>query len=240
MHWDLAEGETYVSHVLTHPSVNVTFLPVVGAEIHGVVTATYRRPLAGRGRVLGVKFRPGGFYAYANRPVTSFTDRSVALNTVMGPVADELANDVLDLSDDDQRIAVVEEFLRSRLPSDEDPAYTSLLEMVAMMLSDRTVTRVDHVAQRFGVSVRTLQRMFHRYVGVGPKWMIRRYRMHDVAELLATGTVRDQAALAVELGWFDQAHLARDFSALIGVSPSDYAASCAASKDREPTMLVAR
>lgn len=239
VHWDLAEGETYESHVLTHPSVNVTFLPVLGGEIHGVVSTTYRRPLAGSGRVFGVKFRPGGFYAFAGRSVASFTDRSVALDTVFGPAADELAAAVLDLPDDTRRVDVVEDFLRRRMPRDDDPTYARLLEMVATMLADRTVTRVDHVANRFGVSVRTLQRIFHRYVGVGPKWMIRRYRLHDVAELLAGGTVRDQAALAVELGWFDQAHFTRDFSTLIGVSPTEYAASCAATGDREPTLIVA-
>ena len=52
------------------------------------------------------------------------------------------------------------------------------------MLDDRSLVAVAEVEERHGVSVRTLQRHFTHYVGVGPKWVLARYRMHDaVAEL---------------------------------------------------------
>lgn len=237
VHWDLAEGETYQSQVLTHPSVNVTFIPGVGAEVYGVVPTTYTRSLSGRGEAFGVKFRPGGFYPFADRPVASLTDRSVPMRDVFGPDADALCDAVLAETADTDRAPLVEQYLRRRLPAATDRTYELVLDVVTAMLDDRTVTRVDQVADRFGMSVRSLQRLFHRYVGVGPKWMIRRYRLHDGAELLASGQVRDPAALAVELGWFDQAHFTRDFTALIGTSPVEYAAACAASADREPALV---
>ena len=78
------------------------------------------------------------------------------------------------------------------------------------------------VAHRHGLTVRTLQRLFTHYVGVGPKWVLARYRMHDaVADLDAgwDGTLTD---LAVRYGWYDQAHFTRDFTALVGVTPGQY------------------
>lgn len=64
---------------------------------------------------------------------------------------------------------------------------------------------------------------FAEHVGIGPKWVIRRYRLHEVTERMAAGADLDWAALAAELGYADQAHLARDFKALFGEPLTHYA-----------------
>jgi AraC-like DNA-binding protein len=76
------------------------------------------------------------------------------------------------------------------------------------LLHDRTITRVDQVCARFDVKPRTLQRLFQRYVGVSPKWVLRRYRLHEAAARLAEGTSGTWAEVAAELGYFDQPHFA--------------------------------
>ncbi len=68
-----------------------------------------------------------------------------------------------------------------------------------------------------------LQRLFADYVGVGPKWVIRRYRLHEITERMAAGGRIDWARLAAELGYADQAHLSRDFTAIVGESSTQYA-----------------
>ena len=60
-------------------------------------------------------------------------------------------------------------------------------------------------------------------MGISPKWLLRRYRLHEVTERLATGTPIDWAALATDLGFADQAHLSRDFADLFGEPPTAYA-----------------
>lgn len=115
-----------------------------------------------------------------------------------------------------------------RSPAQVDPRYDLLLRFVVDMLHDRTITRVDQVAQGFAVTPRSLQRLFHEYIGAGPKWLIRRFRLHDSADRLARDRDVDLARMAAELGWSDQAHFARDFKALVGQPPSAYAEACAA------------
>lgn len=239
VHWDLRDRDPYTIELVPHPCVNLTVTPE-GAYVHGVGTRKSLHPLAGAGSVFGAKFRPGGFAAGTAQVAAALTDRSVPAREVFGPAVDDVAASVLATSTDEERQEVVDAFLYGQLPAPgrRDDAYDLVLRTVADLLADRTLTRVDHVARRFGVSARTLQRLYRRYVGVGPKWVIRRYRMHDVAERLANDEHADPAALAVELGWFDQAHFTRDFTALIGASPAEYAAACAASGDREPMALV--
>ena len=76
------------------------------------------------------------------------------------------------------------------------------------------------------MSPRTMQRLFRRYVGVSPKWVLQRYRLHEAAERIAAGE-QDLARLGLDLGYFDQAHFIKDFKSLVGRSPAEYAADCA-------------
>lgn len=55
--------------------------------------------------------------------------------------------------------------------------------------------------------------------------MIQRYRLHEAIAQLQAHAPRDWSRLALELGYFDQAHFARDFRALVGQSPSEYVRS---------------
>ncbi len=56
--------------------------------------------------------------------------------------------------------------------------------------------------------------------------MIRRRRLQEAAERLRTNPDADLATVAAEFGYADQAHLSRDFRAVLGLTPSSYRASC--------------
>ena len=131
------------------------------------------------------------------------------------------SRDVLAEPDDAGRAAVADTFLEGLAP-EPDAAYLELLELLAEMVHDRTLTRAADVAERASMTPRSLQRLFRRYVGIGPKWVLSRYRLQDAAAAIDAGEVTDLATLAADLGWFDQAHFSRDFREVVGVTPSQY------------------
>jgi AraC-like DNA-binding protein len=218
--WDLQKP--YLAEVLPYPSVNVTFEQPGGAFVNGVCTRKFQRELVGRGRVFGIKFWAGGFGAATGLDVASFRDQILPLPDLFAD-ADRLADLVFAEDSDVRRRAVVEAYLCDHLVA-TDPQYELVREIVAAMAEDRSVTRVDQVTERFDIPIRRLQRLFRRYVGVGPKWVLRRYRLHDGAELLARGEVAELTDLAIALGYFDQAHFSREFKDQIGLTPAEYAA----------------
>ena len=114
----------------------------------------------------------------------------------------------------------MEDFLRSRPPPDAN--VERVAELVYSVAHEPSIVSVRDLVTKSGLGLRTLQRLFAEYVGVGPKWVVQRYRLHEVAERLESGPV-DHAALALEIGYSDQAHFIRDFKAMVGVTPAAYA-----------------
>ncbi|MBF6174323.1 helix-turn-helix transcriptional regulator [Nocardia blacklockiae] len=224
--WDLRGRPAYVAEVLPFPCVNVTFERShtrSGGWVNGVCTTKYTRELAGVGETFALKFRVGGFGAFTGLEVGALRDRAVELTEVL-PEAAGLTERVLSEPADERRRDLVEDFFAGVArhgPADE--SYRAVLRIVAEMEADRGLTRVEQVTERFGVPTRTLQRLFRRYVGAGPKWVLRRFRLQDGAQLLADGRVDDLAALALKLGYFDQPHFCREFTREVGMAPLEYA-----------------
>ena len=218
--WDLRRQPSYRAQTLPHPSVHMIFEAGGRSRIRGPARAKFSRRLRGAGRVFAVKFTPAGFYPFARGPVSRLTDRVVALRTQFGSDAAPLERAIDAERSDVVRVEIVEAFLRARLAEPDDDV-ARLSAVVYAAAGDRTLTKVDDLVDRFQLNKRTLQRLFARYVGVSPKWVIQRYRLHEAAERLAVGGV-DHAALASELGYSDQAHFGRDFKGIVGMSPAAY------------------
>ena len=231
LRWDLPEGESFATQVLPHPTCSLTVelgshrragrIPGDAVTVTGVVTTRFDVETRGSGRVVGVKFRPGGLAALTGLPASVWTDRVVpAVDVLDGELSAALADPDL-VADPTAWVRRAEAGLAA-LPRSADRRYDQLIAIVADMLDDGSLLTVAEVAARHGVTTRTLQRLFHDYVGVGPKWVLDRYRMHDLVTELDEGYDGTMTDLAHRYGWYDQSHFTRDFTALIGVPPLKY------------------
>ena len=219
--WDLRGLPSKRVETLPHPSVHLIFQRGLGARIMGVARGKFSRLLRGEGGIFAVKFTPGGFYPFLRAPVSSLTDRITSIRHVFGDDGVAISRAILDADDDSWRITIVEAFLRTRCQRDDDAERVAAL--VYTVAKDRTILKLDDLVARCDANRRALQRLFAKYVGVSPKWVIQRYRLHEAAEQLAAGGEVRQAALAADLGYSDQAHFVRDFKAIVGTTPAAYA-----------------
>ena len=105
-------------------------------------------------------------------------------------------------------------------PADEGGELANAME--DLVATDPTVVRVDQVAARLGISVRGVQRLAERYVGLPPLAIIRRYRLQEAAKRLREDPSVTIAQVAADLGYTDHAHLSADFRQVLAFTPSSY------------------
>jgi AraC-like DNA-binding protein len=243
--WDLRGKPPHEQTILPHPNVHVVF-EASGAGIFGVDRRLFTRSLSGLGLAFGVRFTAGGFRPFWQAPISQLTDRAVPAARLFGPRAETTRQAIMHDADaggfdaggfdaggfgggacdagDARMIGWAEALLRSVLP-ERDPLAEQVAALVSRITDDPGLRRVDQLSAESGMTVRTLQRLFADYVGVSPKWVMRRARLHEAAERADSGEPVDWACLASDLGYADQAHLTRDFTVTIGVPPSRYAAA---------------
>jgi AraC-like DNA-binding protein len=219
--WDLRGQEPYVQETLPYPSVHLVF-EKDQTSVVGVQTRKFVRLIEGKGRVFGIKFKPGAFYPFVKASVSQFTNASTGFCDTFGVDSQALEEAILSHKDEGEMVELAERFLRERLP-EQDENVRVINEVVDYIITHREITKVDDVASQFSLSKRTLQRLFRQYVGVSPKWVIKRYRLHEVVERLSDGEVVDWPKIVLELGYTDQAHFIKDFKTIIGITPMEYA-----------------
>jgi len=231
--WELGEDEIFPVVTLDEPSINLTLerggvaragTDGAGTWITGPVSRElFQVSLLGSGSVVGVKLRIGGAAAIVPsgrmpRDLRPLRDRTI-------PAADWFGADLppADLPEDAVRAAgMLDAWLLEREPRDPD-GYEDLLGILAL-LERSEISRLADLEDRAGIGARSLQRMFDRHVGIGPKRMLMRSRVMDAVAAIDRGDPRGIASLAQDLGWFDQSHFIRDFRAVTGRTPARYAA----------------
>jgi AraC-like DNA-binding protein len=219
--WDLRDLPAQTQETLPHPNVQYVIEPGLTA-IYGVHTGRFTRVLEGQGRVFGIKFKAGGFFPFYGQPVSGLMDSSLDPSTIFGSSASDFEKHILASEGIDAMAEVADRLLLTHLPAD-DPNVARVSTLIATVANDRSITSVEELASRAALTKRTLQRLFDQYVGAGPKWVINRYRLHEAVAQLQAGVAIDWKELALELGYFDQAHFIRDFRKLVGRTPAEYA-----------------
>jgi AraC-like DNA-binding protein len=224
--WDRTGQPAHVQRILPNPSVHVSFEPEL-SRVTGVSRrrAAFEYRLTGAGRVVGVRFRPGGARPWLSGPVSVFTDREAPVAELVEVDDVALCAAVQVAPDAASAAALVDAALVPRRP-EPDPTVDQVAGLVAAVQRDPSIRRAADLAELAGMGVRSLQRLCAEWVGVGPAWLVRCARLHEAAGRAGTGRV-NWAALAAELGYADQSHLVRDFARVIGEPPARYARAAA-------------
>lgn len=221
LRWDRRDQPAFMCEVIPSPYINVTFMSE-GPRLTGVTTGKYTFDLTGQGLIVGVKFRPGGFYPFWGQPVSTLTDDVRPADTVFPELTPAFNQSVLTARDDGRALALVETWLTTRRPA-PDAAVDQIGRIIALIDTEDGLT-VRAVAQRMGLRERALQALFRTYVGVGVKWNILRARLQKAAARAIGSDAPNWTEIAAELGYSDQAHFINDFKRIIGHPPSEYAA----------------
>ncbi len=167
--------------------------------------------------LLGVRFQPGGTMPFLHTPMHEFTDRVTDFESLAPAFHRTLLDASENVSGMSERVAVVESLLVNYLSRCKQDSW--LLPLASRVVRSGGLISVDYLARMSGVSNRQLERRFLHEVGVGPKLLSRILRFQQVFRAVERCD-GGWAPVALECGYYDQAHLIRDFNQFAHQTPS--------------------
>lgn len=190
------------------------------AFVVGPMTRPFVVP-AGHADFVGVRFQPGAAHALLGVPLDELLDAHADLGDVWAD-ASEVLGRVLEAPTPAAAVEALAGQLERRLgrATPPDPRVAGAVEAVALA---REGTSVEGLAAEAGLTRQHLARLFRCHVGLAPRTFARVMRLRRALSLLERGA--PLARLALDAGYYDQAHLANEVRALTGLTPRELAAS---------------
>jgi AraC-like DNA-binding protein len=185
--------------------------------IVGQMTGPILISASGVVRLLGIRFQPGGTRPFLDLPAHEIADQVVELEGLSQQFERSLLQACEHALSLDQKIVAVDAFLTSRL--NDSKFDSNLLALAAIVIDRRGLVSVDQLASHAGVSNRQLERRFLQEVGLGPKLLARIVRFQQVFRAVDQANPA-WAEVAIECGYYDQAHLIRDFNQFAQQTPA--------------------
>lgn len=170
---------------------------------------------------LSVRFRAGAFRHFSPLPLQEVIDQEVAADEIWGAAGRSLQAKLEDASGLAERIAVIELSLRGFLARFQK-SEAWLDEAVRRLYYRDPALGTARLGEELFVSDRQLQRRIKECVGVTPKSFQRIVRFEGVTRRLLLSNRSDYLTLALEHGYYDQAHFIKEFKSFVGVTPSAY------------------
>jgi AraC-like DNA-binding protein len=171
--------------------------------------------------LMGVHFKPGRAFPFFNLPLSELHNLRVSLTDLWGASAGDVREQLLTTQTVEARFRLLERVLLAQvsLPLRSHPAIVFALRRFQEAPHECTVSEI---LEQVGCSQRHFVRLFSREVGLKPKLFIRLQRFHRTLCKVGMQSQLDWTDLALDCGYFDQAHLIHDFRAFSGLTPSTW------------------
>ena len=235
------ERATSFQRRLETPSSDVTFIVNLGSpfRIYGLDTAhqpamrhsflaalheTYALAEAtGPSKCLEVKLTPIGTHLLLGIPMDEVANRTIELDDLLGPLARLLAERLADVPDWASRFAILDAAFLARLAGTR-PAASGVVAAWGQLHRTHGRTDIGALADGLGWSRKHLITRFRQHVGLPPKTVASILRFNRAVHLLNRQEQVNWSSIALESGYYDQAHLIRDFRRFAGVTPGEFMA----------------
>jgi len=202
--------------------LSVRFGPALknGIDLHvmGVRDSVRRKMVRGGQRAVIARLQLGVPASVLGVPASALVGGIVDLGDVWGSAASRrLADQLANARTTSEAALVLDDAIAARVVVAS--AHETLVRTAARLLRDHSVA---DVAGLVGVSERQLRRVFGDVVGVGPKLVaqLQRFRRAVHAAMRASERTDGWAGIAVDVGYYDQAHLIAEFHQLAGTTPT--------------------
>lgn len=172
--------------------------------------------------VIGIRFKAAGARALLGMSMVENTDTRLDLTQAWARDSESLLDEVHSATDVDERVRVVERFLIRRLAQSKLLPDAAIGHCVDVLHAAAGRITIDDLAARCDLSARQLERRFLDEVGIPPRLLASIFRFRRVFDLLEEPQPGRWIGAALAAGYFDQAHMIRDFKRFAGQQPQAF------------------
>ena len=219
--WTIQTAEDAPHTVLPDGCADILLTSGAGrADLRVVGGMTVARPetLRRGQKLFGVRFRPAMWSLFLRAPWKELTDQAVSLEQIVNGRAKLLREQLEDSPSVTGMIRATESWLGP-------PRQETVVQRVAEHMARRHgQMRLDDLSDSAGLSARQIRRLFVEQTGLTPKELARVLRFRHSVERLQSDAGPASAELALECGYYDQAHFINEFRAFSGSTPGEYQA----------------
>ncbi|QBD83398.1 AraC family transcriptional regulator [Ktedonosporobacter rubrisoli] len=176
-----------------------------------------------RAEMIGVGFKVGGAYPFLPLPATELHNAIIPLEALWGAAARNLREQLLAAATPEDKFHILESFLLARLARSFE-AHPAVSLALSAFQNESGDSAIATVTERIGYSPRHFIQLFSHEVGLTPKQFCRIQRFQKILHLLEGKQQVQWSDIALQCGYFDQAHFIHDFRAFSGLTPGAYLA----------------
>lgn len=219
VNWNLDSEHTHTQKNLPDPNPHL-FFDGTRLKLLGPVSKVYEYQMQNSGGIVGVKLAIGALAEIINIPMSELVDKELQPNSILQLDSCKIILQLQQVSTDEEAVEVLENNLShlNRALSDKRKVVENIFQQIK---HNNRVHTVDELADEVNLSVRTIQRYCQQYIGLSPKWLLRKYRLHQMLTEIEQGN-SDIMSLVERLDYTDQAHLIKDMTQMLGVTPKQY------------------
>ena len=166
---------------------------------------------------IGIRFHPGGTTPFFKLPIHELTNQVVELGSFARTLEIKLVSEAAHLPNLNDKVAALQTVLLRMLENSKSDF--GLLRVAAKVVNSSGMIPIDHLAAEAGLSSRQLERRFLSEVGVGPKLLSRILRFQEVFRAVDANKTA-WPTIAIDCGYYDQAHLIKDFRQFAHETPA--------------------
>ena len=195
---------------------------------HAWVSGVRTRPItipSGRGsRMLIVAFKKGKAFPFYPFPLGELTDLVVEADLPFGRKFHDVREQLLYAKSVDEMFKLVEGFLLQQARDDlrEEIPARCIEYALSSIIREPSIQRIQQLGEEIGYSQKHFIDLFKQQVGVTPKGYLRIMRFQKAICAIESNKSISWKRIALESGYYDQAHFIHDFKHFSGFTPSEY------------------
>lgn len=168
-----------------------------------------------------IRFRRGMAYPFLQVPIHELDGQVIDADLIFGSRFGEIREQLLASPSPQAKFGLMEKYLSER--SKNILAIPPVVSFgIQQILQNPTTTQINLLADKTGYSHKHFLSLFTKYVGLTPKQFLRVMKFQQTLQSIEQTSIPNWSQLALECGYYDQAHFINDFRSFSGLTPNEY------------------